>query len=79
MVFLVFHEKYENEFLLKLNKWYGENAVRRFTTAYYEKRIQTLSKLTRDALRKYDSQINAIIRSCTINGEVHTDLLPVQK
>lgn len=73
------YEKYENEFLLKLNKWYGENAVRRFTTAYYEKRIQTLSKLTRDALRKYDSQINAIIRSCTINGEVHTDLLPVQK
>lgn len=73
------YEKYETEFLLKLNKWYGQNAVRRFTTAYYEKRIQTLSKLTRDALRKYDSQINAIIRSCTINGEVRTDLLPVQK
>jgi hypothetical protein len=39
----------EKEFLHEQNHWMGKHAVRRFTVAYYDKRIDMLSSVTRKA------------------------------
>ena len=57
----------------------GKHAVRRFTVAYYDKRIDMLSSTTRKAQTQIQNQINDIIRACTIDGKVHTELLTSTK
>lgn len=65
----------EKDYLYKVNEWTGKHAVRRFTAAYYDKRIEMLSSVTRKALNKVQNDINEIIGACTIDGKVHTELL----
>lgn len=65
----------EKEYLRAVNEWTGKHAVRRFTVAYYDKRIDMLSSITRKAQTKINKDINDIIKACTIDGKVHTELL----
>lgn len=65
----------EKDYLREVNHWTGKHAVRRFTVAYYDKRIEMLSPITRKAQTKIRNKINEIIRACTIDGKVHTELL----
>ena len=65
----------EKEYLHALNHWLEKHAVRRYTAAYYDKRIDMLSPVTRKAQTKIQNQINEIIKACTIDGKVHTELL----
>lgn len=65
----------EKEYLHKLNEWTGKHAVRRYTTAYYDKQIEMLSSKTRRAQTAIQNKINEIIGACTIDGEIHTELL----
>lgn len=65
----------EKEYLHELNHWTGKRAVRRFTVAYYDKRIDTLSSVTMKAVNKINRRINEILSACTIDGKVHTELL----
>lgn len=69
----------EKDFLHEQNHWMGKHAVRRFTVAYYDKRIDMLSSVTRKAQTEIQNQINDIIRACTIDGKVHTELLTPTK
>ena len=65
----------EKEYLHELNHWMGKHAVRRFTTAYYDKRIDILSSVTRKAINNINRRINEILSACTIDGKIHTELL----
>lgn len=71
-------EDIEKNFLHKINHWYGDHCVRRFTTAYYDARIDILSPATIKARNELDNKINAI-RNSLPEGPTRTDLLPVNK
>lgn len=59
----------------KLNHWLGEHCVRRYTVDYYDKQIEMLSAKSARALQDIDDDIGVIIKACTINGKIHTELL----
>jgi hypothetical protein len=65
----------DKEYRHEINHWMGKHAVRRFTTEYYDIRIDMLSPMTLKAQTAIQNDINDIIRACTINGKVHTELL----
>ena len=65
----------DKEYRHQVNRWMGEHAIRRFTTEYYDIRIDMLSPMTLKAQTAIQNDINDIIRACTINGKVHTELL----
>ena len=71
-------EDIEKNYLHKINHWYGDHCVRRFTTAYYDARIDILSPATIKARNDLDNKINAI-RNSLPEGPTRTDLLPVNK
>jgi len=72
-------EDLDKEYRHKLNAWYSKNVVRRYTKKYYDARIDILSQKTLKALHEIDNQISNIIKACTVDGELHTELLTRQK
>lgn len=71
-------EDIEKKYRHKLNEWYSQHAVRRFTYDYYEARINMLSSFTIKAQREIDNEINSIRKSLP-EGPTRTDLLPASK
>lgn len=71
-------EDIEKKYRHKLNDWYSEHCVRRFTKEYYDKRIDMLSSVTLRAMEQVDREINAIRKSLP-EGPTRTDLLPISK
>lgn len=71
-------EDIEKKYRHKLNDWYATHCVRRFTKAYYDKRIDMLSSVTLKAQEQIDRDINAIRKSLP-EGPTRTDLLPISK
>lgn len=69
----------ENQYLHDVNYWISKHAIRQFTKEYYDARIDMLSSVTRKKLSDINSDINRIIKACTVDGEVRTDLLPSPK
>lgn len=72
-------EDIETQCLHDINHWVAKHAIRQFTEAYYDKRIDMLSSTTRKAVALIDDDINKIIKACTIDGKIRTDLLPHYK
>lgn len=71
-------EDIEKDYRHAVNRWYGDHCVRRFTTEYYDARINILSSKTMKALQIVDDKINSI-RNSLPEGPTRTDLLPLYK
>lgn len=72
-------EDIRKEYLHKLNKWVGKNAIREFTTEYYDARIDIISQKTSNALREYDQRINALVEAAKRDGNFRGDLFSTPK